>query len=44
MGALMLGIVTELMSDLNAIANIYPDGEWGTSHYDGRVDEVDVEE
>lgn len=24
--------------------SMYPDGEWGTSHYDGRVDEVEVEE
>ena len=24
--------------------SMYPDGEWGTSHYDARVDEVEVEE
>ena len=24
--------------------SMYPDGSWGTSHYDGRVDEVEVEE
>lgn len=24
--------------------SMYPDGYWGTSHYDGRVDEVEVEE
>ena len=24
--------------------SMWPDGEWGTSHYDGRVDEVEVEE
>lgn len=24
--------------------SLYPDGYWGTSHYDARVDEVEVEE
>jgi hypothetical protein len=24
--------------------SMYPEGSWGTSHYDGRVDEVEVEE
>lgn len=24
--------------------SMYPDGEWGTSHYDARIDEVEVED
>lgn len=24
--------------------SMYPDGEWGTSHYDAVIDEVEVEE
>lgn len=23
--------------------SMYPDGYWGTSHYDGKVDEVEIE-
>ena len=23
--------------------SIYPEGEWGTTHYDARIDEVEVE-
>lgn len=33
-----------LFNEKSESFSMYPDGEWGTSHYDAVIDEVEVEE